>query len=93
MTYEEALKAIESLIRCAQCAQTDYVYGVDGVLLDVCKEALEKQIPKKPFHTHKNYYCPTCKEGGWMMWDDAVPVEMDSYCGICGQAIDWSEKE
>ena len=24
-------------------------------------------------------------------WDDAVPNDMDKYCGICGQAIDWEE--
>lgn len=54
-------------------------------------EAIEKQIPKKPLHMHKNYYCPVCKEDGWMLWDDAVPNDMDNYCGICGQAIDWSD--
>ena len=53
-------------------------------------EAIETQIPKKPLHMHKNYYCPICKEDGWMLWDDAVPNDMDNYCGICGQAIDWN---
>ena len=38
---------------------------------------------------HKNYYCPICKEDGWMLWDDAIPNDMDEYCGKCGQAIDW----
>ena len=56
-------------------------------------EALEKQIPKKPLHMHKNYYCPICKEDGWMLWDDAIPNDMDKYCGICGQAIDWEVSE
>ena len=55
-------------------------------------EAIEKQIPKKPLHMHKNYYCPICKEDGWMLWDDAIPNDMDNYCGKCGQAIDWSEQ-
>ena len=54
-------------------------------------EAIEKQIPKKPLHMHKNYYCPICKEDGWMLWDDAVPNDMDKYCGKCGQAIDWED--
>ena len=53
-------------------------------------EAIEKQIPKKPLHMHKNYYCPICKEDGWMLWDDAIPNDMDNYCSKCGQAIDWS---
>ena len=52
-------------------------------------EALEKQVSKKPLHMHKSYYCPVCKEDGWMLWDDAVPNDMDNYCGMCGQAIDW----
>lgn len=30
-------------------------------------EAIEKQIPKKPLHMHKNYYCPVCKEDGWIL--------------------------
>lgn len=58
--------------------------------LNKAVEAIEKQIPKKPLHMHKNYYCPVCKEDGWMLWDDAIPNDMDNYCGICGQAIDWS---
>ena len=58
-----------------------------------CVSALEKQIPKKPFHMHKNYYCPNCKEGGWMLWDDAVPNDKDNFCGKCGQAIDWSDDD
>ena len=56
-------------------------------------EAIEKQIPKKPLHMHKNYYCPVCKEDGWILWDDAVPNDMDKYCGKCGQALDWEVSE
>ena len=58
--------------------------------LNKAVEAIERQIPKKPLHMHKNYYCPICKEDGWMLWDDAIPNDMDNYCGKCGQAIDWS---
>lgn len=60
---------------------------------DAVRDALEKQIPKKPLHMHKNLYCPVCKEGGWLVWDDAEPNEFDTYCGICGQKIDWSEQQ
>ena len=60
--------------------------------LPIIIKALEKQIPKKPLHMHKNYYCPICKEDGWILWDDAIPNDMDNYCGKCGQAIDWSEQ-
>ncbi len=51
--------------------------------------ALAKQISQKPLHIHRNYYCPVCKEGGWIMWDDAIPNDMDNFCGICGQRLDW----
>ena len=84
MTYEEAIKQLNSVA----------VYHFDKYTtdaIDMAIEALEKQIPKKPLHMHKNYYCPICKEDGWLLWDDAIPNDMDKYCGICGQAIDWEE--
>lgn len=82
MTYEEAIKLLNSvaIYYGSKCTRN----AVDLAIL-----ALEKQIPKKPLHMHKNYYCPICKEDGWMLWDDAVPNDMDKYCGKCGQAIDW----
>ena len=87
MTYEEAIKHFKSL-------QKRYTKEHNGRMcekVNLALEALEKQIPKKPLHMHKNYYCPICKEDGWMLWDDAIPNDMDKYCGICGQAIDWEE--
>lgn len=58
--------------------------------IQIAIEALEKQMPKKPIHKHKNYYCPICKEDGWVLWDDAEPNDFDNFCGKCGQALDWS---
>ena len=87
MTYEEAIKNINELN--AVCGQKGLYDAEFESALALAIEALEKQIPKKPLHMHKNYYCPICKEDGWMLWDDAVPNDMDKYCGICGQAIDW----
>ena len=84
MTYEEAIKQLNSIAIYHFDKYTTYA-------IDLALEALEKQIPKKPLHMHKNYYCPICKEDGWMLWDDAIPNDMDKYCGICGQAIDWEE--
>lgn len=55
--------------------------------------ALKKQIPKKPLHMHKNFYCPVCKEDGWLLWDDAEPNDFDSYCCKCGQALDWGDTD
>ena len=87
MTYEEAIKNINALN--AVCGQKDLYDAEFESALSLAIDALEKQIPRKPLHMHKNYYCPICKEDGWMLWDDAIPNDMDKYCGKCGQAIDW----
>lgn len=87
MTYEEAIKHFRSL-------QKRYTTEHNGTMCEkvaLALVAMEKQVPKKPLHMHKNYYCPICKEDGWMLWDDAIPNDMDKYCGKCGQAIDWSD--
>ena len=91
MTHEEAIKNINALN--AVCCKKDFYDAEFESALALAIEALEKQIPKKPLYMHKNYYCPICKEDGWMMWDDAIPNDMDKYCGICGQAIDWRDDE
>lgn len=88
-------------MQCKSCFHNDVCqsYGEpedDVVCLDFIdstkvEDALEKQEKKKPIHAHKNYYCPICKEDGWILWDDADPNEFDNFCGKCGQAIDWSD--
>ena len=87
MTYEEAIKNINALN--AMLGQKELYDAEFENALAIAIDALEKQVPKKPLHMHKNYYCPICKEDGWMLWDDAIPNDMDKYCGKCGQAIDW----
>ena len=89
MIYEEAIKNINAFN--AVCGQKDIYDAEFENALALAIDALRKQIPKKPLHMHKNYYCPICKEDGWILWDDAVPNDMDKYCGKCGQALDWKE--
>lgn len=90
MTYEEALKVIDQNLQVA-------AHDVEGLepeyeqeqlnALKLAKEAVEKQIPKKP---HKNHYpkivktgrCPRC-----LLTED----DNANYCRACGQALDWSE--
>ena len=91
MTHEEAIKNINALN--AVCGKKDFYDAEFENALALAIESLEKQIPKKPLHMHKNYYCPICKEDGWILWDDAIPNDMDKYCGKCGQAIDWEVSE
>lgn len=51
--------------------------------MQVCKSALEKQIPKKPSETDKAR-CICC----------ACVVKRDErFCKNCGQALDWSDTE
>lgn len=44
------------------------------------REALEKQIPKKPVEVRNEIVCPTCK----------TLVGSSPYCRYCGQALDHS---
>ena len=91
MTYEEAIEYItERYVTMSMCLTLDECRKHNKAI-SMAIGALEKQIPKKPLHMHKNYYCPICKEDGWILWDDAIPNDMDKYCGKCGQAIDWEE--
>ena len=53
----------------------------------ICKavEALEKQIPKKPYDI---VHCPLCKIEVELQ---PIDTEQVTYCLHCGQAIDWSD--
>ena len=87
MTHEEATERIKCILK------NNSFTRADKNALKLAIEALEKQVSKKPLHMHKNYYCPICKENGWMLWDDAIPNDTDAYCGKCGQALDWEVSE
>ncbi len=87
MTAEEAIKYGEEQLE---------VFGGDhSEFIKVSIDALEKQIPKKPYKDDEVYRCRVC--------DTAVEYEVkvgwfygyyrDSFCSECGQAIDWSEEE
>lgn len=59
-------------------------------------QALEKQIPKKPYHISQvddndnaNVECPACHA----TTDYAVNVIKRGYCWKCGQLLDWSDEE
>lgn len=70
---------------------------INDEVKNLCIEALEKQIPKKPYYEGNGYSdgelvydtwrCPNC--------DSAYEVEYDDYkyCPNCGQAIDWRDEE
>lgn len=56
----------------------------------VALRALEKQIPKKPINwANTKFICPSCHRAEYIVQSDAL----DTYCGFCGQAIDWGEEK
>lgn len=54
--------------------------------VEECREAREKQIPKKPIHDGL-YACPNCHT---IMLQGAFEAK-GKCCKECGQALDWSE--
>lgn len=83
MSNEEALKEIEK-----QIADAGYVYDD---FLDICKEALEKQIPKK-INSDDGFggRCPLC---GCYNVKSIFSIKGHKYCSECGQKLDWEVKE
>ena len=65
--------------------------------LKAAKEALEKQMPKKPIITIDGFFngqpiydtwgCPTCGKVNETDFEDY------EYCPICGQALDWGDTQ
>lgn len=83
MSNEEALKEIEK-----QIADAGYVYDD---FLGICKESLEKQIPKK-INSDDGFggRCPVC---GCYNIKSTFSIKGHKYCSECGQKLDWEVKE
>lgn len=83
MTYEEALQETAKRINLKKLTHEPSVLEY----YQLVKEALEKQIPKKPdsgydiFYSEDAKLCPVC--------GDPNP---NTYCGTCGQRLDWSDE-
>lgn len=90
MMYEDALR--EVLNRVYQNTD-DREMRISKDCYKLIKEALEKQIPKKPYFGevlgYKSYLCPICR--GWLLYPDERPTLGDTFCSFCGQKIDWPE--
>ena len=87
MIPEEAIKVLRVILD-----PYDYPFGekskcyqYDLEAINKAIEALEKQIPKKPYDT---VHCPLCKIEVELQ---PIDTEQVTYCLHCGQAIDWSD--
>lgn len=96
MTNEEIIKKIDMMIaqegtlgESSKMGKDFYIKNIEA--LKIVKQAVEKQIPKKPTHYDSIPHdrCPNCH--------NAVKVFCDAheyhYCLYCGQALDWSDIE
>lgn len=55
----------------------------------ICKEALKKQIPRKPIDNRR---CPNCNESVYY-YDDEYEYEVkNEWCQNCGQHILWDKE-
>lgn len=83
---------IESIDYCFKC-DNDRIPTTQEELHTI-KEALEKQIPKKPLKQEFDFFdfrfiCPKCKQpiARYFNRKEYKP----RYCDNCGKALDWSD--
>lgn len=99
MTNEELAKSILMELDGGYISYGNF-HGNNEQGLNLIKGALEKQIPKKPiWHVLSKYKngnvkegvwkCPTCLRIEYVKRRDAL----DTYCGFCGQKIDYEGVE
>lgn len=93
MTPQEAIQFLKETIAGCHILRDRQLKAVCEVSIN----ALEKQIPKKPYkrkeHKQNDYYCAICKcyLGDEMELQNACL--QPKYCEHCGQALDWSDTE
>lgn len=92
-TTIEWLKKMQEDMRSAEFESVEKTQAENIISEIWCKEAidaLEKQIPKRPYALEDDTYgvmkiCPICS---WRVIDD-----LTTFCIHCGQSIDWSDDE
>lgn len=97
MTIQEI---IESIDYCLECDNDRIPTTQED--LKIIKEALEKQIPKKPLTrnvvNYKRFFCPNCKKfiitkvnddsnEVFIELNGSITKEVPKYCDNCGQQI------
>ena len=95
MTFEEAVKKISEMLSFAE--ERGNYYGEHAMpTYKMAIQALEKQIPKKPYVVDDEYkgeccMCSNCDE--FIVYKDDCKLKQyqKAYCPNCGQALDWSD--
>lgn len=67
-----------------QCSELDAYKEIGTV--EECREAVEKQIPKKPHRNYKKFSGLWCKCGWYLGQKQCLDIK---YCPNCGQKIDF----
>lgn len=101
MTPQEAIKNIDDILDSPYLfdESIDYQLTTDDIeCLEMAKEALEKQTPKKPIKKNPicyektkdgtefiayDYFCPDCNK----------QIKATEHHCKCGQALDWGDTE
>lgn len=95
MTSKEAIKILQSQLH-LDCKADLAIKELEARIVAI--EALEKQIPKKPYiqqddRSNDCMECPSCDSFIGYEYDCRDEHYQINYCPNCGQAIDWSEEE
>lgn len=94
MTPKEAIEMLRNTLIYIRGVRENDISTLQGMAI----EALEKQIPKKPYISKGeytiNYKCPVCGCRFMSKIDDGyVAGNKYKHCYICGQAIEWNVTE
>lgn len=96
MNNKEAIWQLNSLIENSKSFHEEDgdIWEQDIEALNIAKQALEKQIPKKPLHESlADRFCPVC--GAYINFDalNESAEEAPKFCSGCGQALYWGDTQ
>lgn len=84
--YKKEKEVIEMAISAIKELQQYRAIGT----VEECREAVEKQKPKKPHRNYKKFSGLWCKCGWYLGQKQCLDIK---YCPNCGQAIQWENLE
>lgn len=89
---KDLIKDRRTLVNDDEDIEWDEIWLRDIKALNQAIELLGRSIKKKPVKTGYGYpCCPKCFCNFYV--EDLGQIFKDNYCGICGQALDWSGKD